>query len=742
MKIHSLELEGFQSYYDKVHLDLDGLRQVAIIGPNGAGKSTLLDAIEFALYGKYRGDVVGSLLARGAKQASVTLEFSLGDDRFQITRIRTSSGRHEVYFKIASAASQTGWKELTEKHSGTADPEIVERLGMTATSARATWIIAQNDFGTFCELQPAPRRALLATTFGLDRFAELASKAKERVSQVREQLAQDEAALHGLRSRLDRLDTYDGPLADKSDVDLKALADAADETASRVATALAQVMDSQDAEQQHATARQALDTYTQGFTERANHYQSTKVRLERAVQVARQSLSKAETDHAAAESAVWAVDDLAAAHTRAQAETQRAEEALNAIREQKHAHGTTVAALRAEQESIKATGNEINERVRTLNASLAKGEGHCFTCGQELSEQDTRDLIGRQKARKDELLEKYQERGQSVTECQTAISAAEQDIKQHEASLARARRAERDVEQELNTKRTLADTQSQAEQALSDARAAVEAATTELSEQGEPPAGPDPERLTALQQSVTKAAQAVQSAQDAARERERLRAERDQARKDERAVWAEQERRIAATKEREEIAEPLQAAEDKVAEARSDLTHYEALRAAFQPSGIPALMLNGIVEEVNAEANSILESLGGELGVNVSTSREKKSGGVEEKIFVMADTPSGQVDYSTLSGAEKFRVALSIRCGMARCLARRTGVPMQTIILDEGWGALDEDTRRAVQEMLGRLSTEFTIYTVSHIEEIKDSFPTVIEVSKDSGTSVATVVQR
>ena len=37
--------------------------------------------------------------------------------------------------------------------------------------------------------------------------------------------------------------------------------------------------------------------------------------------------------------------------------------------------------------------------------------------------------------------------------------------------------------------------------------------------------------------------------------------------------------------------------------------------------------------------------------------------------------------------------------------------------------------------MLTDLSRDFAILTVSHVEDVKESFPTVIEVSKDSGTS-------
>jgi len=110
--------------------------------------------------------------------------------------------------------------------------------------------------------------------------------------------------------------------------------------------------------------------------------------------------------------------------------------------------------------------------------------------------------------------------------------------------------------------------------------------------------------------------------------------------------------------------------------------------------------------------------------------------------MIHVPTPEGEIDYTSLSGSERFRCALALRIALARCIARRTGTPIETIIMDEGWGSLDDEYRKAVQDVLIDLSDDFSVYTVSHIDEIKASFPTVIEVNKDTGTSRAEVLNR
>lgn len=153
------------------------------------------------------------------------------------------------------------------------------------------------------------------------------------------------------------------------------------------------------------------------------------------------------------------------------------------------------------------------------------------------------------------------------------------------------------------------------------------------------------------------------------------------------------------------------------------------------------MVLAGVVDELNTEANTVMSATGDDgLGVRVSTTRTTAKGTTSEQVMVYATTTAGYVDYATLSGSEKFRVSLAVRLGLARCVARRTGTPVRTIVIDEGWGALDEPTRRGVATVLGRLAGQFGVLTVSHVDDVKDSFPHLVKVDAATGTSRAQVV--
>lgn len=206
MRIASIELEGFRSWRARQRVDLEGLDMVAIVGANRAGKSSLIAAIEFALWGSTRGASVTDIINRSCKQAQVRLEFVTGQGRYRITRTRTRAGRHEVQVCVADPGTAGGWRELCEPSASTADPLIVEIVGMDERTSSLTWLVRQNDYDAFFRMPATERRASLVAAFGLDRFQRLADAAEEgRRSAAdlaaRAQWEVDEAARAGQAAR-------------------------------------------------------------------------------------------------------------------------------------------------------------------------------------------------------------------------------------------------------------------------------------------------------------------------------------------------------------------------------------------------------------------------------------------------------------------------------------------------------------------------------------------------------------
>ena len=87
------------------------------------------------------------------------------------------------------------------------------------------------------------------------------------------------------------------------------------------------------------------------------------------------------------------------------------------------------------------------------------------------------------------------------------------------------------------------------------------------------------------------------------------------------------------------------------------------------------------------------------------------------------------------------RINLALRLGISEVIARRSGYKgkIETLIIDEGLGALDEEGRQATIEILRQLRQRFKkILVISHVDEVKDAFDTKLLISKTSaGQSIA-----
>lgn len=745
MRLKNITLEGFQSYTERESIDLDGLNLVAVIGPNGAGKTTMLNGIEFALFGKFRGDGINSVISRGAKQAEVTVEFDLTGSVYRVRRVKSGS-RHEVYVTVADEDSEDGWRVLEEKNPKMADPFLQDLIGMDYQTARTTWLIGQNDFGAFCELQPAPRRAVLTNAFGLNRYAELADKADSN-------LQRSQASLSEVRIKLDQVLTRRTTLEnDVSDPELHPLSDdglseeeknieAEDE---KVTSALSADLGDADALQQRlATAEQNLRETLAAHDRETKRHAEDIHRAERAVSQAQTAAAQAQSNRDAAASAAWEIEDAKEDTESSRERVSTIEQSLPGLREKVMEQGNAISTHAAKMDSAIKQGHEINDRLATLKRTAHGHEGECFACGQALSEERAQSMLQQLEKEKTDLKAEHDASQAEQRQAQQDKHTVEQEVKQAETALREAQRATSKAEQEYRDAERAAQALPQLEEALTAAKQQLGEATQEqeAATKAEAPTL-DEDRVQNLRGEVSDAEQKLRAAKESSGNRKQLRAERDSLRSRQKRVWAEQQRRERIAKEISDLNGPQKELEGEVADLERDVLTYQTLREAFRPAGIPAMILAGVVEELNDDANDILMDLGGQFGVNVTTQREKATGGVDEKVMIYVTTPEGEIDYTTLSGSERFRCALALRIALARCIARRTGTPIETIIMDEGWGALDDEYRKAVQDVLTELSTDFAVYTVSHIDEIKAAFPTVIEVNKDTGTSKAEVLTR
>lgn len=165
------------------------------------------------------------------------------------------------------------------------------------------------------------------------------------------------------------------------------------------------------------------------------------------------------------------------------------------------------------------------------------------------------------------------------------------------------------------------------------------------------------------------------------------------------------------------------------------IARLKTLERAFSKDGVPALLIEQALPEIEEQANEILDRLSaGGMSVRFETQQEykdKKREDKKETLEILISDAAGMRDYSLFSGGEAFRVNFAIRLALSRVLAQRAGARLQTLVIDEGFGSQDAEGRQRLVEAINMVRDDFEkILVITHLEELKDAFPARIEVSK------------
>jgi exonuclease SbcC len=210
----------------------------------------------------------------------------------------------------------------------------------------------------------------------------------------------------------------------------------------------------------------------------------------------------------------------------------------------------------------------------------------------------------------------------------------------------------------------------------------------------------------------------------------------NQLREDDRAARTElgkQQQALAELTRRE--SERGELAEERKTKAREAFVLKETARA-FGKDGIQALIIENAIPEIQDDANQILRRLTrNTMQISLESQREKQSGGTRETLDIKISDDKGTREYLLFSGGEAFRADFALRIALSKLLARRAGTQLRTLIIDEGFGTQDKEGLSQMIECIQAISDDFSkVLVVTHLDEIKNAFPTRIEVHKDAAS--------
>ncbi|MDW8211988.1 MAG: SMC family ATPase [Roseiflexaceae bacterium] len=203
----TLTLQNFMCYREGLPpLVLDGISIACLAGDNGAGKSALLDAITWALWGVARLKSDDDLVALGATEMMVDLEFTLDGQDYRVIRRRIRGkrgGQSQLDFQVRD---ENGWRSLTPGGVRETQQLIIQTLRMDYEIFANSAYLRQGRADEFTRKEPAKRKQVLADILGLSVYEDLESRAKERARAIDGQIRGLEGRIGELRRQAERCD--------------------------------------------------------------------------------------------------------------------------------------------------------------------------------------------------------------------------------------------------------------------------------------------------------------------------------------------------------------------------------------------------------------------------------------------------------------------------------------------------------------------------------------------------------
>lgn len=710
----------------------------ALVGSNGAGKSTLLNAIEVALFAGVNpkeldkapqpGKELAAMLAPDAQSLTLELCFEHSGETYRVRRGFRKATATLDFERFFDSDPEDNWETLTRETVGATQALINQTTGLSRRTFGASSFLKQGDADAFPDATSTERKALLGEILdprGL--WPRLADMAKQDARQAEQGLQADQVKIADratIAITIPELEALYGTAVIEAATAARGIAGAEE----KLEQALAAVQANAAVAEKHRSAGDARDAAAR---DRDRSAQTLRDAKEQADKLAPARLRLAELEKVAA--TIPELEHAIEVQRTAVAERQ-------ALTERKTAADMRFRQLSAEAERIRQEGDRLAAQHAVLGGrffDLSHADDGAKTCdrceqvlGMAARVAAIRSLSEEIDALEARITVQVAASLEAERVAQEALAAADAIVvptlldaqPNYQALLANARRA-----QEHRAALTVSiERYEEADMQIVDLTQVLIAATGQLAQREADlqEASVAMGDRQALEQSVAEARAAVtarRNALDLAKD-QRVRAEEQLAR---------------AQQAQTELDELRLSTEQR----QRDLDGLRLAERAFGRDGIPVLLVESVIPQIETEANRILEQMPTEddvvFTVELRTQRALKGDAtaLRETLDVLVSDPDGERAYETYSGGERARLNIALRIALARLLAHRRGAESRLLAIDE-LEYLDELGQERLVDVIRGVAADFDrVVVVSHSPNVRDAFDSVIEIRKADGVS-------
>ena len=158
---------------------------------------------------------------------------------------------------------------------------------------------------------------------------------------------------------------------------------------------------------------------------------------------------------------------------------------------------------------------------------------------------------------------------------------------------------------------------------------------------------------------------------------------------------------------------------------------YPHVIKSFSAVGIPNLIIQNLLDDLQIEANNLLTQLKPGLQLSFVIEKTKGDGTQDDTLEINYMMNGRKRVYGQLSGAMKLSVIFSLKLGLSFLLQKMMGTDIKFLLLDEMDQSLDKASVDAFADIVKFFQKDFTILVITHNDRLKDKFSHAVLVNQD-----------
>lgn len=689
-----LQLHNFLSYKEPAALDFQSFNLAVLSGNNGVGKSSILEAITWAVWGQTRAVSDDELIHQGTNNCWVEFVFEHEDGLYRIVRkreLKKRAGQSFLEFQTKSGKhnllDDAGWESIAEATLKSTQEKIINILKIPYEIFVNSSYLRQGHADEFTIKTPAERKEILSEVLGLNYYEELSIKARETMRRDEEKTKLLAFQIEDLQSQISRK---------------KEIANQYQETQ----------VEFKKIGQEQKILKANLGKLDKDRQEYEITNEKLKILRERFVEFSKTA------------------QELNLEKTNLQNEQEQLQEQLKNKEVIKRDYEKLLRLEKEnEQELVKYKKYaEINQELRVLehikedldkNTKRINQISNCPMCLRPMTKKEASKIIVH-------LKKEFQEKFQSKYEgFKKEIQKINYNLEVHQ-----------DIQEKIKTLASLRETYQAlglAENNLQNIQKNLKNVLINFSKLKDE-AENITHKGTALKKKLPKLEQSNLAWKEKKNEEDIL---NKRIMEFQNSLGGLKQELIQIEKQEKE----LEKIEKEQQDIQKEIKEYEELSFAFGKKGIQAMIIEQSLETIEEGANELLTKItDGRMSLKFITQKAKKTPADEDELIetleIKIADELGDRDYEMYSGGEAFRINFAIRIALSKLLASRAGTHLKFLAIDEGFGMLDSAGRDDLVAAINSIAADFEkILVITHLQELKDLFPTKIEVTKDENGS-------